>query len=189
MRLELLALSLVCLSTPALAQDAQPDPKEGAEPDKKASQADKNRAAALAQIQGSGSQGWLERGWRWDGNIDLALGQSAKDKDELAFFGRLRGGITRVQEPVYLTLGAIADLSTATDPAFGLQFETLEMRSALQLQLGGTIDLGGTPTVHAALGWQIFAFEAQFRLDDEVQTLFFGKLRLPISWFYYALTR
>lgn len=164
-------------------EDKKPDPAQEARK-KEARQ----RAVAAALMGAGGQTGWLKRGWRWDLNLDLALGKNLDAGGETLFLGRARTGATRVMEPAYLTLGATAEINTGAPPAFGLQMELLEMSSAIQLQAGGLIDTGGVPLATAAIGWQLFALEGQLRFDEETETLLFFKLRVPISWIYYYFT-
>ena len=211
MRLQvfLLALCALCCSLAsyapcAMAQDASPPvalqaepgaaPEAAPAPTEEERQAEarraRARAAAVAIAQAGGPNGWLRREWIMDVNIDLALGQSAKEEGAWAGFGRLRLGVTRVFEPLYLSLGAIGDLNSARDPSFGVQLEALEMISGVQVQLGSSLDTRLTPAALFGLGWEIFGAEGQILFEeDQTQYLFFGKIRVPLSLIYYALTR
>ena len=144
----------------------------------------KNRAAAMAMMDAAGPNGWLERGWRADLNVDLGGGNPWAD--DWIWFGRGRVGIMRVAEPTYLTLGVTAEhLWPLPQPtAIGLELEAMEMVSAIQLIGGGGLDLSANWRWHLGLGWQIFGVEVNFSGSDR---LVMGKIRIPISWFVYAI--
>ncbi len=176
---------------PQKAEAAEKTDEEKAKEDKEAAQRRReaqNRAIALANA-GALSAGF-KRGWQWDLNVDLGIGNEL-NAGGLPLMARVRSGITRIQDPLFLTLSPTVDISNVTPLAFGLQAELLSIQSGLQVQLGGAVNIEATPSVHAALGWQIFAVEAQAHLTtiDEPTVIIYGKLRIPISWLIIAFSR
>ena len=168
------------VSTATFAQEVDPQSAERDEEKTREVERAKRRAEALVWIGAAGPNGWLKREWRFDLNLDLAVGGPGAASRR--FFGRTRVGVTRVAEPGYYTLGLTADLVSEADPAFGLQFEAMEMVASFQWQVGAMVDTGSVPCLTTALGWQIFALEGQLRFDEETSALLYFKVRLPVSW-------
>ncbi len=167
----------------AAADEAEEESEEDAAETE--ARAAKNRAAAVAMMDAGGENGWLERGWRVDLNVDFAGGNPWAD--DWSWLGRGRVGLMAVHEPQYLTLGLTAErLWPLEQPyAIGLEIEAMEMVSSLQLIGGGAVDLSGGLRWHAGLGWQIFGVEIDFAGPER---LVLGKVRIPISWLIYAAT-
>lgn len=204
-----LALTLGCLLSGAATLHAQPAPaphpneepdpaptlteeEPGEEPliQAETEQEKKNLAVAMAMIGADQPGGWLKRGWRADLSADLGLYQEelALSRAGWVGFSRLRAGITRVQEPIYLTLGLTGELENTSRPALGLQLEWLEMSTFTHLQVGAMRDFDGEVGLMAAAGWQIVGVEWRAYRWDRSPMQLIVKLKLPISWFiYYAV--
>jgi len=132
--------------------------------------------------------GWLLRGWHADLNLELAIGRDVLGADDARWFGRVRAGVTRVLEPLYLSAGLIYTQGADRPAAFGAQAEVMDMGTALQLQVGAALDLDGAPAAHLALGWQVFGAEVELRWPNgPAELLVVGKLRVPVSWLVYWL--
>lgn len=148
----------------------------------------RSEAVAATVSQAHGPNGWLKREWRWDASVDIGYGKSWESRDPWGLMVGGRLGATFVNQPHYLTAGATFYWSQQLSPTAGLQIEYLSDATAMWVQTGGFSEFDGDLGAMAALGWQIFAVEAQVRsrpADQPAHWAVFGKVRVPVSWFFY----
>ena len=143
------------------------------------------------KIYGQSPDAMGERALTWDLNIDGAFGRAFGDVDKPAGFARIRGGILRIREPLFLAVGATYEFSSFTPATFGVQAEAMHLSTGLWIQAGAMIDVQPKPGVMAAVGWSLLGAEIQYRSYDKYglnDTLaFYGKIRIPISIISWAL--
>jgi hypothetical protein len=174
----------------ASPDQADPDQVDPDQPSQDAKKSSVNRSQALAATisQAHGPNGYLKREWRWDASVDIGYGKAWESVDPWGLMAGGRLGATWVTQPHYLTAGATVYWSQQLDPTAGLQVEYLSDATAMWLQTGAFSEFDGDLGAMAALGWQLFAVEAQVRNrpgDQPAHWALFGKLRVPVSWFFY----
>ena len=149
---------------------------------------ERNKARAAAIRGAAGPNGWLERSWTWDFNVDLGWGQY----DSTAYMmSRVRTGIVRVAEPNAYTIGVTGEYLGGERVSIGAQLEMLSLHMGTFVQAGGAVDVDGNPIVMAGVGWQIFGLEVQYDSGlpaENGRWLGMLKARLPISWFIRGVT-
>lgn len=142
------------------------------------------------QVLGPAPDDWVERRWALDLNLDGGL---SRRSEQLGFLARGRGGITRIDGPYAISLGATAEVGTETTTTFGLELDLLSLHLGLFGQLGGGVDLNGNPVATMGGGWQIIGVEAQYRTTPEDPDTYgwtgIMKLRVPVSWLIRAARR
>lgn len=113
-------------------------------------------------------------------------------------FGRVRSGVMFTGYPLTISVGATFEINNVSMATYGAQIELLHIPSGLWAQLGPTVDGRGNFGGIASVGWSVIGIEAQFRGFDEVRPsafqggygfAFVGKLRLPLGFILYALSR
>lgn len=125
----------------------------------------------------------MRRRLTWDLNLEGGYGYLFEPGGPWAGFGRVRAGAALVRDPLWWTVGAIAETSRLAPGAFGVQGEVALFERGLWAQLGGVVDTHGFPGGHVALGFAAFGIEGQWR-DAEAfspHVALYGKLRVPVS--------
>ena len=182
----------LAVSTTAGAEDAQDISSDSRDSSDQASHDDDAPTQVAVdpqtgEILGPAPDDWVERRWALDLNIDGGL--SRRD-EQLGFLGRPRAGITRIEGPYAISLGATTEVGTETSTAFGLELDMLSLHLGLFGHLGGAVDLDGNPVATVGGGWQIIGIEGQYRTtpDDPDTYGWTGvmKLRVPVSWLIRA---
>ncbi|MDI3283708.1 hypothetical protein [Polyangium sp. 15x6] len=170
------ALVLSLLSTVATANAAEPP-------------------ATPAEKRGVSSRERRAPFWTWDANVEGGIGALFEERAHLSGFGRVRGGLLRVDErsvsePRFLALGLTYELSDFSPATFGIEVEALGLASGAWLQLGALVDVQPRPGAKLALGWSLFGVEGQVRWDkdDGVVWAAYGKLRVPVGILGWALS-
>lgn len=191
------AILLTALATPAYASDpsaSDDEPRESSAADESDDDTDDAPPEQVVvdprtgEILGPAPDDWVERRWALDLNLDAGF---ARRDEQLGFLARGRSGITRIDGPYAISLGATGEVGTESRPTFGLELDLLSLHLGLFGHLGGGVDLDGNPVATFGGGWQIIGVEAQYRttLDDPDTYGWTGvmKLRIPISWTIRAL--
>ncbi|MFO0757799.1 MAG: hypothetical protein U0359_14990 [Byssovorax sp.] len=136
----------------------------------------------------------------WDANLEGALG-GMFGPTRLIGFTRGRAGILIVDEqnkklPRFYSLGATYEASNFrhVSTALGLQAELFLPKSYFWAQLGVSTDFQPRPGFNASAGISIFGVEGQMRWDrdrteGELTWGVFGKIRVPVSWFFAGRSR
>jgi hypothetical protein len=134
--------------------------------------------------------------WTWDANVEGGLGAYFLDGARFSGFGRVRGGVLRVDEqsisePRFLALGMTYEISNLSPAAFGVELETLGLASGLWAQLGAFVDIQPRPGAKLGLGWSMFGVEGQLRWDrnDGVIWAAYAKLRVPVGILGWAWSK
>ncbi len=137
----------------------------------------------------------------WDANIEGGLGAMFLGPAKLTGFTRVRAGLLYVDEenarsPKFYALGLTYEASNfrRASSAIGLQAELMLVKPLLWAQAGVVTDFQPRPGFNLTAGWSIFGLEGQMRWDGERTQGgpvwgVFGKLRLPISWFFVGRVR
>lgn len=151
----------------------------------------RRRAEAAAQLGVlAGPESLYKRGWRGDFNLGLGLGGAIGEGEGALFVGRARGGLMRVQDPRFYTLGPTVSFHQDGGVAFGLQAESLNISTGTQLWLGAEMNLDAKPIAHVGAGLALFGLEYQAHFEGEgVSHRVFAKVRIPVSWLIYAFNR
>ena len=139
------------------------------------------QARRMAITNAAGPNGWLERSWTWD--LNLQLGYTREDGSG-AWSGRMRTGVARIAEPNAYILGFVGGGGGVAPAAGGLQFEYLSLHYGTFVNLTGMLDLEGQAVAAAGVGWQILGAEVQYRPGepDNRNWVFTANARLPVSW-------
>jgi hypothetical protein len=171
------------------AQEGSEESEEGmTDAEREQWRKERNKARAAAVRGAAGPNGWLERGWTWDFNVELGWGQY---DDDAYMTSRVRTGIVRVAEPNAYTLGLTGEYLGGRRVSIGAQFEMLSLHIGTFVQAGGAVDIDGNPIAMAGVGWQLFGLEVQYDGGlpaDTGRWLGMLKLRLPVSWFIRGVT-
>jgi hypothetical protein len=154
----------------------------------------------LPKAKGATQPGRFLR-FTWDANVEGALGGMFLDPTRLIGFTRVRAGLLVVDEqdlkmPRFYSLGLTYEASNFlhVTSAVGLQAELMLAKSLVWGQLGVVSDFQPRPGFNASVGWSLFGLEGQMRWDGErtqgeLVWGVFGKLRLPVSWFFVGRSR
>src|SRR5882724_9014024 len=99
-------------------------------------------AGVLPGTMRMGDTSMRERVWTWDVNVDGALGKFSSDSGSSRWtgFGRVRAGVMRIHDLLYLSLGPTYEISDRQVATFGLQGEIMHLRSGLWCQGGLLLD-------------------------------------------------
>jgi len=131
----------------------------------------------------------------WDLNVEGAFGRAFEESARWSGFGRVRGGVTFINEsdlmsPTLITLGLTYELSDLSPATVGFQGEILSIGSGMWTQIGTFVDLAQVrPGFMASMGISILGAEVQLRGDDDQSAYWalYGKLRLPLSLIIFGL--
>jgi hypothetical protein len=137
----------------------------------------------------------------WDANLEGAIGGMFLGPTKIVGFTRARLGALYVDEqdarsPKFYALGLTYEASNflRATSAVGVQAEFMLVKSLFWAQAGAVVDFQPRPGFNLTAGWSIFGLEGQMRWDHEraqgeLVWGVFGKLRLPISWFFVGRSR
>lgn len=137
----------------------------------------------------------------WDANLEGAIGGMFLGPTKVVGFARARLGALYVDEqdarsPKFYAVGLTYEASNflRATSAVGVQAELMLVKSLLWAQAGAVVDFQPRPGFNLTAGWSIFGLEGQMRWDHEraqgeLVWGVFGKLRLPISWFFVGRSR
>ncbi len=176
------AAAIITIASSALADEAQVVAQAQPTPHARYSGtlAGYYRATTLdLNLEGGGGYFW--------GNQSSAIG-----------FGRLRTGVMFAGWPVTTCFGVTFEINNLSAATIGLQAELIHVASGLWAQIGATIDGRANAGAALAVGYALFGIEAQVRGYDEVRPQTFdgnygfallGKLRIPLGYIFYALSR
>jgi hypothetical protein len=133
-----------------------------------------------------------------DLNLEGGAGYFWGNQSSAIGFGRVRTGVLFTGYPYCMSIGATFEVNNLSMATIGAQVELLHIPWGLWAQLGaladGRANFGGL----LSIGWSIFGVEAQIRGYDEVRPAsfnggygfaFFGKIRIPLGFIFYALSR
>jgi hypothetical protein len=101
--------------------------------------------------------------------------------------------------PVIFSVGGLFETNNLSPASWGAQAEITSISSGLWTQAGFLIDYKAQPGAIASIGWSLFGIEFQYRSfqnvlpdpksNDGYGPVLLGKVRIPIGFIIYALTR
>lgn len=119
----------------------------------------------------------------WDLDVQLGYDWPIDTMGESVGSVGVRGGVTVIRGPWFLTGGAGFRCPLSGEPALAVQGEVMHSGTGLWAQPGVEVDLSGRLNLQTAVGWSLVGVEV--RLDAPASpeaSIFLGlRLRIPIG--------
>lgn len=131
------------------------------------------------------SEGADRSGRWWD--LDLQFGYGRWNTESTWLIG-VRGGVTWIRGPWFLTIGGVLAWPLPDQPAVGVQAEIMNLSAGLWLQSGVLVGMDGHIDAGLTTGFSLIGVEARLQHlemgDPDMAVL--GRLRIPIGMFALA---
>lgn len=119
----------------------------------------------------------------WDLDVQLGYDWPMDTKGESVGSVGVRGGVTVIRGPWFLTGGAGFRYPVPGEPALAVQGELMHSGAGLWAQPGVEVDLSGRLNLQAAVGWSLLGVEVRHdALGSPAASTSLGlRLRIPIG--------